>query len=155
MVINKKSNLETDSTEHAQSKKKFSQRERKRKQDKLSDLEIAEENILKELNKWNAAIEINKKMQVEYLQQADQEKALRDELKSEIDECRRIALESKDKRDAINAKVSELKIKRNDTNKKVVELKETRDKERAEGASRARMDILRRKISRLKKQTRR
>ncbi len=42
-----------------------------------------------------------------------------------------------------------------DIKKKVVELKETRDKERAEGASRARLDILRRKISRLKKQTRR
>jgi hypothetical protein len=42
-----------------------------------------------------------------------------------------------------------------DTKKKVVELKKIRDDERSEGAARSRMRILRRKISRLKKQTRR
>lgn len=38
--------------------------------------------------------------------------------------------------------------------KKVIDLKEKRDREREEGASRQRLDSLRRKISRLKKQTR-
>lgn len=38
--------------------------------------------------------------------------------------------------------------------KKVLELRKTRDEERSQGASRERLDILRRKISRLKKQTR-
>jgi hypothetical protein len=42
-----------------------------------------------------------------------------------------------------------------DIKKKVAELKEARDKERADGAARDRLDILRRKISKLKKQTRR
>ena len=42
-----------------------------------------------------------------------------------------------------------------DIKKKVADLKETRNRERAEGASRTRLNILRRKISRLKKQTRR
>lgn len=39
--------------------------------------------------------------------------------------------------------------------KKISELKKLRDQERSEGASRSRLEVLRRKISRLKKQTRR
>lgn len=42
-----------------------------------------------------------------------------------------------------------------ETKKKVAELRTARDAERAEGASRARLKILRRKMSRLKKKTRR
>lgn len=42
-----------------------------------------------------------------------------------------------------------------DIKKKVVELKKIRDEARSEGAERSRLEILRRKISRLKKQTRR
>lgn len=127
MVVNRKGNVKADSPESMNVKKSLSQRERKKKKEKVSELEIAEENILKELQKWKAAIEINKKMQVEYLSQAEQEKAYRDQLKEEIDGLRTVALESKDKRDEINQKVSELKEKRNSANKQVVELKKKRD----------------------------
>ncbi|MFC1836785.1 transcription termination factor Rho [Thermodesulfobacteriota bacterium] len=41
-----------------------------------------------------------------------------------------------------------------DVKKKVLELKHMRDEERSQGATRARLAILRRKISRLKKKTR-
>jgi hypothetical protein len=42
-----------------------------------------------------------------------------------------------------------------DVKHKISELKKVRDAERGEGAARARLEILRKKISRLKKQTRR
>ncbi|MHA1145546.1 MAG: hypothetical protein ACTSRW_12470 [Candidatus Helarchaeota archaeon] len=127
MVVNRESNGETESSDKIQEKRKFSQRERKKRRDQVSDLEMAEQTILNDLNKWNAAIEINKKMQVEYLQQAEQEKTLRDDLKEEIDDLRKTALEAKEKRDSINKKVSELKIRRNEINKKVTELKKMRN----------------------------
>ncbi|MHA1650627.1 MAG: hypothetical protein ACTSYB_10580 [Candidatus Helarchaeota archaeon] len=88
---------------------------------------INKEDLFMQLEKWQAALRLNKKLQANYRDEITKYRNLRDQLKEEIKILREEALKEKQIRDSINNEVAKLKNDRSAANAQIAELKKKRN----------------------------
>ncbi len=95
-----------------------------------TDAEVSEldrDALYAKLEKWKAALRMNKQLQMNYRDEITKFRDQRDEIKDQIKEIRDAALKEKDIRDSINDQVAKLKEDRSAANTQISVLKEKRN----------------------------
>ncbi|MFX1294190.1 MAG: hypothetical protein ACFFD2_04950, partial [Promethearchaeota archaeon] len=92
-----------------------------------NEKEIDRNQLNTSFKKWQAALQMNRKLQMNYREEIIRFKNSRDELKEEIKDIREKAFKEKEIRDKINKEVAQLKQDRSAANTQIVDLKSRRN----------------------------
>ncbi len=89
--------------------------------------EVEKEKLYAQLEKWQAALRMNKHLQSNYRDEVIKYRTLRDQLQDQIKSIRDEALKEKDLRDNINLQVAKLKEDRSSASTQIADLKQKRN----------------------------